>query len=101
MFVLTVWTAAWAGPASPRVLLTGLSGSGKTVLLNMITLVRGAGAPHGTVTLNGHPVSISIYPAYFAFVGTSGSGCIVESDSSCLDMASTTNLRIVCSISVI
>lgn len=48
--------------------IMGPSGAGKTVLLNLLTLEDGPAAPTGSVTINGKPLSMRLYPKFCAFV---------------------------------
>ena len=48
--------------------IMGPSGAGKTTLLSELTLTDAGGVARGTVTLNGHEFTASMYKAYAAYV---------------------------------
>ena len=48
--------------------IMGPAGAGKTVLLNLLTLEDGPAMPIGSLTINGSPLTMSLYRKYCAFV---------------------------------
>jgi len=48
--------------------IMGPSGAGKTTLLNLLTLEDGGGKPSGNITLNGHPLTSTLYKHHCAYV---------------------------------
>ena len=55
-------------PAGNVLAIIGPSGAGKTILLNTLTLGKGPGRERGTVAINGHKVTQSVYISQCCYV---------------------------------
>ena len=63
-----IWNISGSVMSGEVLAIMGPSGAGKTVLLNLLTLEDGPAEPTGSVTINGRPLTMFLYPKYCAFV---------------------------------